>query len=77
MRAGAALRWPQRLPLPAAPRRSPATAPAPSPTADGLSLKYNSRSGTHNMYKEYRAVSLCNAVDQVRARGVALRCATR
>jgi hypothetical protein len=29
------------------------------------------------MYKEYRAVSLCNAVDQVRARGVALRCAAR
>jgi len=34
--------------------------------ADGLTLKYNSRSGTHNMYKEYRAVSLCSAVDQVR-----------
>ena len=31
----------------------------------GLTLKYNSRSGTHNMYKEFRAVSLCSAVDQM------------
>ena len=30
-------------------------------------LRYNSRSGTHNMYKEFRDVSLCGAVDQMYA----------
>ena len=30
-----------------------------------LWLRYDSRSGTHNMYREYRALSLNNAVDQV------------
>ena len=31
----------------------------------GITIRYNSRSGTHNMYKEFRAVSLCSAVDQM------------
>ena len=31
----------------------------------GIQIKYNSRSGTHNMYKEYRDVSLCGAVEQM------------
>jgi large subunit ribosomal protein L18Ae len=31
----------------------------------GITIKYNSRSGTHNMYKEFRDVSLCGAVDQM------------
>ena len=26
-------------------------------------MKYNSRSGTHNMYREYRDVKLTNAID--------------
>jgi len=30
-------------------------------------LRYNSRSGTHNMYKEYRATSVCDAVDAMYA----------
>ena len=33
----------------------------------GIQIKYNSRSGTHNMYKEYRDVSLCGAVEQMYA----------
>lgn len=28
-------------------------------------IRYNSRSGTHNMYKEYRDVTLCGAVKQM------------
>merc|ERR1712157_194949 len=32
-----------------------------------VSLRYNSRSGTHNMYKEYRDVTLCGAVEQMYA----------
>jgi large subunit ribosomal protein L18Ae len=31
----------------------------------GITIRYNSRSGTHNMYKEYRDVSLCGAVEQM------------
>lgn len=31
----------------------------------GLTLRYNSRSGTHNMYKEFRDVCLCGAVEQM------------
>jgi len=31
----------------------------------GISIKYYSRTGIHNMYKEYRDVSLCGAVDQM------------
>lgn len=31
----------------------------------GIWLRYNSRSGTHNMYKEFRSVSLVGAVDQL------------
>lgn len=31
----------------------------------GLWLRYNSRSGTHNMYKEYRAMSRTEAVEQM------------
>ena len=31
----------------------------------GISLRYHSRSGVHNMYKEYRDVSLCGAVEQM------------
>jgi large subunit ribosomal protein L18Ae len=31
----------------------------------GVSLRYNSRSGTHNMLKEYRDVTLCGAVTQM------------
>lgn len=31
----------------------------------GITIKYNSRSGTHNMYKEFRDVSLCGAVSQM------------
>merc|ERR1712157_261211 len=30
-----------------------------------ISLRYNSRSGTHNMYKEYRDLTLCGAVEQM------------
>ena len=30
-----------------------------------ISLRYNSRSGTHNMYKEYRDTSLTGAVEQM------------
>ncbi len=33
----------------------------------GITIRYNSRSGTHNMYKEYRDVSLCGAVEQMYA----------
>ena len=28
-------------------------------------VRYNSRSGTHNMYREYRADTLCNAVEHM------------
>jgi len=31
----------------------------------GITIKYNSRSGTHNMYKEFRDVSLAGAVEQM------------
>lgn len=31
----------------------------------GITIKYYSRTGIHNMYKEYRDVSLCAAVDQM------------
>lgn len=31
----------------------------------GITIRYNSRSGTHNMYKEFRDVSLCGAVSQM------------
>lgn len=31
----------------------------------GIWIRYNSRSGTHNMYKEYRDVTLCSAVEQL------------
>ena len=31
----------------------------------GITIRYNSRSGTHNMYKEYRDVSLTGAVEQM------------
>jgi large subunit ribosomal protein L18Ae len=31
----------------------------------GITIRYNSRSGTHNMYKEFRDVSLCGAVEQM------------
>jgi len=31
----------------------------------GISIRYNSRSGTHNMYKEYRDVTINGAVDQM------------
>ena len=31
----------------------------------GIFLRYNSRSGTHNMYKEYRALTRTNAVEQL------------
>lgn len=30
-----------------------------------ISLRYNSRSGTHNMYKEYRDTTLVGAVEQM------------
>ena len=30
----------------------------------GIWLKYDSRSGTHNMYREYRDLSVCAAVTQ-------------
>lgn len=33
----------------------------------GIQIKYNSRSGTHNMYKEFRDVSVCGAVEQMYA----------
>merc|ERR1719223_1139357 len=33
----------------------------------GIFLRYNSRSGTHNMYKEYRDVTLCKAIEQMYA----------
>lgn len=31
----------------------------------GIWLRYNSRSGTHNMYKEYRAMSRAEAVEDM------------
>lgn len=31
----------------------------------GIWVKYNSRSGTHNMYREYRDVSLTSAIDSL------------
>uniref|UniRef100_A0A7R9ZDU8 60S ribosomal protein L18a n=1 Tax=Pseudictyota dubia TaxID=2749911 RepID=A0A7R9ZDU8_9STRA len=31
----------------------------------GITIKYNSRSGTHNMYKEFRDTSLCGAVEKM------------
>lgn len=31
----------------------------------GITIKYHSRTGTHNMYKEYRDVSLVGAVEQL------------
>ena len=31
----------------------------------GVTIRYNSRSGTHNMYKEYRDVTVCGAVEQM------------
>lgn len=31
----------------------------------GIWLRYNSRSGTHNMYKQFRATTLCDAVDKM------------
>ena len=31
----------------------------------GITIKYNSRSGTHNMYKEFRDTTLCGAVEQM------------
>lgn len=31
----------------------------------GFFLRYNSRTGTHNMYKEYRDVTRCGAVSQL------------
>lgn len=31
----------------------------------GIWLRYNSRSGTHNMYKEFRALTLCEAVNKL------------
>lgn len=30
-------------------------------------LRYNSRSGTHNMYKEFRDITLCGAIEQMYA----------
>jgi large subunit ribosomal protein L18Ae len=33
----------------------------------GITLRYYSRSGCHNMYKEYRDTSLCGAVEQLYA----------
>jgi large subunit ribosomal protein L18Ae len=33
----------------------------------GLTIRYNSRSGTHNMYREYRDTRLAGAVDQMYA----------
>ena len=31
----------------------------------GIWIRYDSRSGTHNMYKEYREMSRCAAVDSL------------
>ncbi len=31
----------------------------------GITIRYSSRTGTHNMYKEYRDVSLCGAIEQL------------
>lgn len=31
----------------------------------GITIKYNSRTGIHNMYKEYRDISLVGAVEQL------------
>ena len=33
----------------------------------GIWLRYNSRSGTHNMYKEFRDTTLCGAIEQMYA----------
>lgn len=33
----------------------------------GVQLRYDSRSGTHNMYKEYRDLTLCGAIEQMYA----------
>jgi large subunit ribosomal protein L18Ae len=32
----------------------------------GVWIRYDSRSGTHNMYREYRALKLTSAIDAVR-----------
>jgi large subunit ribosomal protein L18Ae len=34
-----------------------------NPKNYGVWLRYDSRSGTHNMYKEYRETSRCAAID--------------
>ena len=31
----------------------------------GILIRYDSRTGTHNMYKEFRAVSVCDAVSKM------------
>ncbi len=31
----------------------------------GIWLRYDSRSGTHNMYKEFRDITLNNAIDKL------------
>ena len=31
----------------------------------GIWVRYDSRSNTHNLYKEYRSLTLCDAVDQM------------
>merc|ERR1711966_196141 len=31
----------------------------------GVWIRYDSRSGTHNMYREYRDLTLCGAIDQM------------
>ena len=31
----------------------------------GVWIRYDSRSGTHNMYKEYRGTTLCGAIEQM------------
>lgn len=31
----------------------------------GITIRYNSRSGTHNMYKEFRSTNLCDAVQKM------------
>jgi large subunit ribosomal protein L18Ae len=31
----------------------------------GILLRYDSHTGTHNVYKEYRDVTICGAVEQM------------
>merc|ERR1711890_155053 len=43
----------------------------------GVWIRYDSRSGTHNMYREYRDVTVCGAVDKMYSEMAARHAARR